>query len=294
MPPIVRLYRKFIILAAIMLVVFGVVGYTFRSTIQEAFDIRALIQLAELPKEETLDQIQGNTNQPLDENANTNTNGTSNEQELGTTNSSNAGQEEVLGVETKKKPLPAEINIKVPFTTQAPFANWSLPYGEACEEASALMVHFFYQKKQFTKDIADKEIRKLVDFQTKKYGFYKDSTAEQTARFIRDDWGYKKVRVVAATVEGIKQELANGHPVIIPAAGRLLGNPNFRSPGPLYHMLVIKGYTKDGKFITNDPGTRKGANYVYDQKVLLNAIHDWNGGDVNDGKKVMIIIEPNK
>jgi len=277
-----------------MLIVLGVVGYTFRSTIQEAFDVPALIQLAQLPKEETLDQIQGDANQPAEENTNTSGTPNADEQKQNITNSSNTNQEEVLGAETKKKPLPAEINIKMPFTTQAPFANWSLPYGEACEEASALMVHYFYQKKQFTKDIADKEIRKLVDFQTKKYGFYKDSTAEQTARFIREYWGYKKVRVVAATIEGIKQELANGRPVIIPAAGRLLGNPNFRSPGPLYHMLVIKGYTKDGKFITNDPGTRKGANYVYDQKKLLNALHDWNGGDVNNGKKVMIVIEPNK
>ena len=28
--------------------------------------------------------------------------------------------------------LPAQINLAVPFTTQAPFGNWGLPYQEAC------------------------------------------------------------------------------------------------------------------------------------------------------------------
>src|SRR3990170_1914371 len=177
---------------------------------------------------------------------------------------------------------------------EEPHANWELPYGEACEEASVLMVHYYFEKKTFTKESADKEIKKLVDFQNKKYGFYKDSTADETARFIKDHWKYKKVRVIPASIDAIKQELAAGRPVIIPAAGRLLGNPNFRRPGPLYHMLVVKGYTKDGKFITNDPGTRNGANYVYDQKVLMNAIHDWNGGNVNNGKKVIIVVDYDK
>jgi len=35
--------------------------------------------------------------------------------------------------------LLSEINLPVPFTPQAPHANWAMPYKEACEEASALM-----------------------------------------------------------------------------------------------------------------------------------------------------------
>ena len=105
MPPIVRLYRNSIVYAAILIAVFGVVGYTFRSTIQDAFDVRALFQLAQLPEEETLDQIQVSSDEQRDERGEADT------------NSSNTNQTEVLGVETKKKPLPAEINIKVPFTT---------------------------------------------------------------------------------------------------------------------------------------------------------------------------------
>jgi len=78
----------------------------------------------------------------------------------------------------------------------------------------------------------------------------------------------------------------------VPAAGRELGNPNFTDPGPLYHMLVVRGYTENN-FITNDVGTRKGENYQYKYDVLMNAIHDWNGGDVNNGQRVVIVAWPN-
>ncbi|OGY85413.1 MAG: hypothetical protein A3F54_01840 [Candidatus Kerfeldbacteria bacterium RIFCSPHIGHO2_12_FULL_48_17] len=189
-------------------------------------------------------------------------------------------------------PLPAEMNLKVPFTSQAPHANWDLPYQEACEEAAALMIHYFFTDQTFTSDSADEEINSLVDFQNEKYGFYKDTTAEETVRFIKDRWGYENVVVEAATVDAIKKSIADGVPVILPAAGRQLHNPYFSGEGPLYHMLVVKGYTKDGQFITNDPGTKRGEDFLYDEDVLLNAVHDWNGGNVGEGAKVMIVVQP--
>ena len=172
--------------------------------------------------------------------------------------------------------LPTQMTLEVPFTSQAPYGNWDLPYQEACEETAALIAHYFYEKKNFDAATADREILAVVDFQEEHYGFYKDTTAEETARFMRDLWGYK-VRVEEPTVGAIKQEIAAGRPVIIPAAGRKLGNPFFSGEGPLYHMLVITGYTDDGRFITNDPGTRRGEDYIYDEDVLLAAIHDWMG-----------------
>ncbi|MEK7130214.1 MAG: C39 family peptidase [Patescibacteria group bacterium] len=293
MPPIVKIYKKTIITALFLIIILGTSGFVFRGELRNLLDFKKIAEQASLPEEKTIDELQKQDDEPINERENADDVENANS-EIADSETANDSEQEVLGAETKKKPLPAEINLKVPFTAQAPHANWELPYGEACEEASALMVHYFYQKKTFTKEMADSEIKKLVDFQTKKYGFYKDSTADETARFIKDYLKYKKVRVLQATIGAIKQELAAGRPVIVPAAGRLLGNPNFRRPGPLYHMLVVKGYTKDGKFITNDPGTRKGANYVYDQKVLMNAIHDWNGGDVNNGKKLIIVIDNNK
>ncbi|USN53310.1 MAG: C39 family peptidase [Candidatus Nomurabacteria bacterium] len=192
--------------------------------------------------------------------------------------------------------LPDEINLDVPFSSQAPFANWDLPYQEACEETAALMVQRYWEDEPLTKEDADRSILAIVDFEEQHYGFYQDTTGEETARFIRDLWGYE-VEVStgdAVTALAIKQEIAQGHPIIVLAAGRQLGNPNFTSPGPIYHALVVKGYTKDGHFITNDPGTRNGADYVYEESVLMNAIHDWNGGDVDHGQKVMLVVTPAK
>ena len=71
----------------------------------------------------------------------------------------------------------------------------------------------------------------------------------------------------------------------------MLGNPYYKQPGPIYHALVLKGYTKDGKFITNDPGTKRGADYLYDPQVILNAMHEWNSGDVEHGRKMAIVVE---
>ena len=56
-------------------------------------------------------------------------------------------------------------------------------------------------------------------------------------------------------------------------------------------MLVVRGFTSDGKFITNDPGTYRGEGYQYDFDTVMNAIHDWNGGEeITQGKKVALIV----
>ncbi len=189
--------------------------------------------------------------------------------------------------------IPSEFNLDVPFTTQSPFAEWTEQENESCEEASALIVHYYWQNKTFTQDVAKQELQTVVDFENDYFGFYKDTTAEQTAEFIKELWGYERVDVVYdPTIDDIKKEVAQGRPVILPAAGRMLGNPNFKQPGPLYHMLVVRGWTED-MIITNDPGTRKGESYQYAPDVLYNAIHDWNDGDVDNGRKVMIVVWPN-
>lgn len=189
--------------------------------------------------------------------------------------------------------IPAKLNLAVPFTTQSPDAKWTEQDEESCEEASALIVHYYWQHKTFTTAIAKQELQAIVDFENVHYGKYKDTTAEQTAQFIKDIWGYKRVEVkYDITMDDIKREVAAGRPVILPAAGRMLGNPNFKSPGPLYHMLVVRGWTDD-MIITNDPGTRKGEGYQYQPDVLYNAIHDWNDGDVANGRKAIVVVWPN-
>ena len=80
-------------------------------------------------------------------------------------------------------------------------------------------------------------------------------------------------------------------PVIISEYGRALGNPYYKSPGPIHHMLVIKGYGKDS-FITNDSGTKRGLNYPYSFNVLYNAAGDWDQqkGTVDTNVKIAIVV----
>lgn len=196
--------------------------------------------------------------------------------------------ENVEVVDTKN-----QMNLAVPFTTQAPHANWELPYGEACEEASAYMVAEYYKgtKGKIDADKADRDILELIAFEKDLLGVWLDTTAQETAQLIDMFYGLQARVVENPTVDELKAELDAGRPIIFPAAGRKLGNPNFRGEGPLYHMLVIKGYTET-TFITNDPGTRNGHNYEYQISVLMNAMGDWNDGDPANGAKRVIFVQP--
>ena len=186
--------------------------------------------------------------------------------------------------------LPESVNLDVPFTSQAPHANWELPYQEACEEASALMAARFIQDRTIdSPEDADAAILQLVDY-AESQGIPIDATAEQTVTIINDIYNLN-ARVEPFDWQAVKESLAQGYSVIVPAAGQELQNPYFTPPGPLYHMLVITGYTPT-EVITNDPGTKRGANLAYTYETLENAIHDWNGGNVLSGAKVMIIVQP--
>lgn len=193
----------------------------------------------------------------------------------------------------EKIKIAASYNLNVPFTMQAPYSDWSEPWQNTCEEASILMVHYYFQQKTFTKEIAKNEILKLVEWQNQNYGNYVDTTAAETAIMVEKNWDYQTEVIDNPTVEQIKKFLNEGLPVIVPLAGRELNNPYFRAPGPIYHMAVIKGYTKDDQFIVNDPGIGKGHDYLYPFNTLMNAIHDWNEADINAGPQKALIIYPN-
>lgn len=195
---------------------------------------------------------------------------------------------------TPRGSIPPTMNLDVPFTSQAPFENWDLPFKEACEEASLLMVDGFYKGGRFTKQSATDAIMAVVNFERSRLGSDQDTNAEQTAIIAREYFGYQNVRVRYGpfTADDLKKELAAGHPLIAPMAGRLLGNPYFRRPGPYYHMLVIKGYTPTG-FITNDPGTKRGADYEYSYATVLNAMHDFDPVSITTMPQAMIVVHPN-
>lgn len=182
--------------------------------------------------------------------------------------------------------------LPVPFVSQAPMGVWSYPWQDFCEEASVVMAAHFLWKLPLPTEFAADEMLLIKKYEETAFGKYKDTDTEETARILRELYGFAGTKVVYnPTLDDIKKLLSSGQVLIAPAAGRLLGNPYFRFPGPLYHMFVIKGFDDSrGVFITNEPGTRHGENFLYPQKVLYDAIRDLNGGDVLRGKKAVIAV----
>ncbi len=194
--------------------------------------------------------------------------------------------------------------IPVAFTTQAPLANWQdSRQQDGCEEATALMAMAWVKsegqtaKTKISKANWEKKIIALSDFEQKKYGEYRDVSLSDMIKWIFNDYfNYQKVSIKSATsTTAILNELEKGRIVLLPMNGRELKNPNFKSPGPITHMVLIKGYDyKTKEFITNDPGTRNGENYRYPEKVILKAIRVYPTGyhlTVKNVKKEMIVVE---
>ncbi len=180
---------------------------------------------------------------------------------------------------TAKKPVSSSgklVDIKVPFTSQAPTGNWDdQRQQDGCEEASLLMAIYWAQGKSLNSQIALREITGASDYELKNHGEYRDTSVDDAVEWIAK--GYFKHDKVAVkrsvSISDIVAELEKGNVVVAPMNGQKLGNPYFSPPGPERHMLVIRGYDPVKKqFITNDPGTKRGAAYRYSEKVIYDAL----------------------
>lgn len=194
-------------------------------------------------------------------------------------------------------PLPKSAYIEtVPFIEQAPHKNWDMTHEETCEEASATAVAAFWAgKRSLTADEQEHELQAIIAWEKDHLGVYEDTTAAETAEILR---GYHKlggrVRLVHnATLDDLRREIAAGRPVIVPAAGRLIGNRYFKTPGPIYHMTVVTGYNAS-QIITNDPGTRRGEDYAYPIDQFWTAVHDFvdrTDEGMARGEKVLVVVD---
>lgn len=201
-------------------------------------------------------------------------------------------QDDPLAIFQTLSYYPNEVKLNVPFTSQAPYGDWSMPYQEACEEASIIMATYYLFGQNLSSDLANSEILSLVKYEEEN-GYKVDIDASQTQQIAENYYGLigNVYYGEDVTVENIKKLLASGYPVIVPAAGQILANPNYGGFGPPYHMIVIIGYNDRG-FITHDPGTQFGAEHLYSYDTMMNAIHDWNGSKstVSTGQKAMIVL----
>jgi len=195
-------------------------------------------------------------------------------------------------VTTERESLPSSSKLNVPFYVQAPFGNWDPLHEDACEEASLLMVYYYENKlAMIDSEELDIRIKELIGFE-EAHNYGPSVTLKELIEIAKSNLPkLKGARLISnPSIETIMKEIANDNPVIIPAAGKLLKNPNFKNGGPDYHMLVIIGYTKT-EFITNDPGTKNGQDYHYPHAVIMDAIHDWDSSDIQNGARMILVYD---
>lgn len=197
------------------------------------------------------------------------------------------------GDNINNKPLPKNLNNYVPFTSQAPLGNWDKFHDAACEEASLVMAHYYLKERDvvFSKE-AEKDIQYVGN--KMKDGGIADLNISKLKDYAEKIYDYQNWKIINnPSVEDIKKELAQKNIIIIPLAGREIGNPYYKNPGPLYHMLLISGYDDNkGVFITQDPGTKRGKDFTYKFNTLLKANHDFPGdtNKIDQGLSKILIV----
>ncbi len=194
--------------------------------------------------------------------------------------------------------LPKEFSLAVPFTSQAPEKNWDQPWQDACEEAALLMLDAYYKDYGLSPIMARDEILKMIKWE-ENLGWGTSVEIEKVKQMASKYFSLdhlittspNHLRIIEnPTIEQIKTSIVKGNPVLVVADGKVLPNPHFRNGGPVYHALIIKGFDGD-EFITNDPGTQFGESFKYKYDDLMNAVHDWNDGEVKNGRKVILMVE---
>jgi hypothetical protein len=183
--------------------------------------------------------------------------------------------------------LPAGALLQVPYTVQAPYANWSF-HQESCEEAAVLMYRAFLTgdpRADLPPADADQQLRALKAWQVSHWGAERDLDLERTGQLAHDYYGYS-YRVLPATIDTIRAEVAAGHPVVVPVMTHSLQNSNYGGKS-VYHEVLIKGYTSAG-VITNDPGISQGKNWFYSWPVIFQAI-DAQTAVMKQGRVMLVL-----
>lgn len=180
-------------------------------------------------------------------------------------------RDNLAAAQASPSPVPVGAILQVPYTVQAPFANWKF-HQESCEEAAVLMYHDFIsadQRSNIPPAEADKDLHALKTWQVQNWGSEVDLSIDRTGQLAQAYYNYH-YQLIHVTEDTIKQAIADGHPVVVPVMTHALQNPHY-GPQTVYHELLIKGYTDKG-VVTNDAGVQEGRDWFYSWSVLLGAI----------------------
>ncbi len=186
--------------------------------------------------------------------------------------------------------IPAAKNLDVPFSAQAPDADWREPWKNACEETSIIMIDSYFTKNSLSKDDASKKILALFKIKEENFGESKDESMKRMSQIIdKADLSWTTAISINPELNAIKKELAEGNPVIAPIDARILKNSPYVGGELDYHVLVISGYDdKRGEFIVQDPGTKTGKNDRYKYDNFYEAINDYLPDSSPSGSKAVL------
>jgi len=182
-------------------------------------------------------------------------------------------------------PLPPSVFIKVPYTSQFPYAGQWLgdnPHLEYCEAAALLMMADYYKgdaRDRIPPAEADAGMGHIVDTERRTFPGVKDLPLTSVGTVGNQMFGLRPT-VAPADLDSIERQLAAGRPVIIPVMTRLPNGvalaPTYGS-GTVYHVILITGYdTAKGVLYTNDAGISAGHNYAYKWDILSAAMDSAN------------------
>lgn len=187
--------------------------------------------------------------------------------------------------------VPASLVLQVPFTPQAPTDKWDR--NEDCEETSVTMANAYLNgQKQNEMSAADAQdaINQLKNWENVNAGYNLNSGADATMHMAQGAFGITVTQIRNFSEHDLKRELAKNHVILLPINARLLGN-TYQDNGPLYHMIVVRGYNEK-EFIVNDPGTNSGNGNVYTFETLKKASADWDQAAMamDPNRKVALVL----
>ena len=172
--------------------------------------------------------------------------------------------------------LAQTVILQVPFSTQAPDDSWSR--NEDCEETSITMANAFLSggmEDKMPADAAQASINNLKQWEQANLGYNANTGVDATTQMAEGAFGLTITQIQNFTETDLKNALSAGHPILLPINAKLLGNTQYANGGPIYHMIVIRGFKGDA-FIVNDPGTTGGDGNEYMFAILQKASADWN------------------
>ncbi len=186
----------------------------------------------------------------------------------------------------------------VPFLVQAPLNGWGdYRLAQGCEEAAAIMAVAWAKEQTFiSPSQGRKQIIAISNWEKKNFGYYVDTSIQDTANHIIKDYlKYDKIEVKEnISTDDIINALDQGNIVLVAINGRKVDSPYYRKPGPLHHTVVVIGYDPATEIFTiNDPGSIHGANWKVKKGILQTGLQNYQSGNGTSRKALppaMIVV----